>query len=564
MNEKQETGLVKQEKKLPINIDISSGMVPSTYNELLQFAGLYHNSGLAPKSLDTVQKVAIAMGMCIELGIPILTSIQDMAVINQKVGIYGDAALALVRKSGQLEYLKEEEAGTPYSDDWTFTCEIKRKGATARTGKWTWEDAKRAGFDNPMRRDGQTKDTHSPWRRFTRRMMQFKARNFPLRDEFGDILKGMKVAEDLQDAIDITETAQDITKPAPPEDENVYGIEPEETGETKPEPEKVPEKEPAEETGGMQGGNPNCRHLTCTEKDGYWVCDDCGAKEKVMPKPSIEPEEEPGEETWNCVKQGAHLMEKQDDGSYKCTVCGDMRPAKSKEPAEEPWDSEKECEAERQKEEIRQELVKTRKEFINIYKEDSIRAKAKELDGDTSEWPDIPLDVGRTKTERAMTLLDWWVKRVEDSIPGHTYVIGQGIVPIETPEPVQEEAEAGKEELPLNGEFVQCLVNGQDTPKYDCVNNCWRGDQYHNQCTVFQEKWGQKEGEDSEELKAKKKQFDFFRNEFGDETWPKVRESILKIHFEGKTLKELNLEEINAFLSQCNRHLDEYVARGGK
>lgn len=209
-------------ERAPINIDITRGITPHTYSELLQFAALYRESGLAPKSFTTTPQLAIAIGMCIELDRPILTGIQDMAVINGHVSIYGDAALAIVRKSGLLEYIIEEETGKPYADDWKFTCELKRKGSPKpRLGVWTWEDAKRAGFDDPRTRDGG-KDVHSPWRRFTRRMMQFKARNFPLRDEFGDVIKGMTLAEDAQDIIDVTPIPslkiEGRTEPAPGED----------------------------------------------------------------------------------------------------------------------------------------------------------------------------------------------------------------------------------------------------------------------------------------------------------------------------------------------------------
>jgi hypothetical protein len=200
----EETSLAPTEAKKPINIDISSGMIPHNYDELMQFSALYKGSGLAPKSFQTIQQVAIGIGMCIELRRPILTGLQDMAVINGKVSIYGDAALAQVRSSGLLEYIVETETGTPYQDGWTFTCELKRKGSPEpRKGIWTWEDAKRAGFDDPKMKDGR-KDIYSPWTRFTRRMMTFKARNFVLRDEFGDVIKGMTLAEDAQDIIDVT------------------------------------------------------------------------------------------------------------------------------------------------------------------------------------------------------------------------------------------------------------------------------------------------------------------------------------------------------------------------
>jgi len=95
-------------------------------------------------------------------------------------------------------YPKSEETGTPYTDDWTFKFTVKRIGRPAETGVWTWADSKKAGFDAPKTKDGRN-DTWSPWTRFTRRMMQWKARNFVMRDNFGDVLKGMKTVEDLHD-----------------------------------------------------------------------------------------------------------------------------------------------------------------------------------------------------------------------------------------------------------------------------------------------------------------------------------------------------------------------------
>lgn len=183
----------------PINIDFSQkGIVPNNYNELLQMAALVHRSGLAPKSLDTVQKVAIAMAMCMEVGRPVLTGIQDMAVINGKVGMFGDAVLAVIRSSGLLEKFNQWEEGVPYGDDWVVHTLVKRKGAEEKTDYFSWQDAKRAGVADPKTRDGRP-DQFSPWRRWPRRMMYFKSRNFLLRDEFGDLLKGIQPAEDFYD-----------------------------------------------------------------------------------------------------------------------------------------------------------------------------------------------------------------------------------------------------------------------------------------------------------------------------------------------------------------------------
>lgn len=191
-------------------VDLTGGIVPKDFDELNRFAELVNRAGLSPKSFDTPAKVAIGILTNMELGRPIITGLQDLAIINGKCGIYGDASLAMVTASGLMDkdYPIEEETGTPFADDWTFIFKVKRKGGSEKIGKWTWAESKRAGFDNPMQRDGKP-DRYSPWRRFTRRMMQWKARNYVLRDTFGDILKGMKTVEDLHDmdgVVDLTET----------------------------------------------------------------------------------------------------------------------------------------------------------------------------------------------------------------------------------------------------------------------------------------------------------------------------------------------------------------------
>lgn len=197
----QETAVVEQ-KKQPIAIDLTGGIVPTDYNELLQFAALMHSASLAPKTLDTVPKIAIAMLTAMEIGLPIVSGIQNIAVINNRAGIWGDAALAIVRGSGLLEVFEEWNEGERKTPKWTYYCKLKRKGYKEVTGSFSWQEAIEAGFHDPKQRDGR-QDNFSPWRRFTNRMMTFKARNFVLRDQFGDILKGLRTAEDLGDIVEM-------------------------------------------------------------------------------------------------------------------------------------------------------------------------------------------------------------------------------------------------------------------------------------------------------------------------------------------------------------------------
>ena len=153
---------------------------------------------MMPKSIETPEAVFVAMQMGAEIGLSPMASVQNIAVINGRPGIYGDAALAIIRSSGQLEEFKEWSEGERKKPDWTYFCRVKRKGCEAVTGSYSWAEALEAGFD-------QVKP-ESPWKRWTNRMMQFKARNFAMRDQFADFLKGIRTIEENSDAIVLEST----------------------------------------------------------------------------------------------------------------------------------------------------------------------------------------------------------------------------------------------------------------------------------------------------------------------------------------------------------------------
>jgi len=240
-----ETAVAKPDLK---NIELQRGVLPKDYEDVMRFAGLVHSSGLAPKGFDTAPKVAVGILTNLELRRPIITGLQGLAIINGRCGIYGNDALAMVTASGLMEngYPKETETGTPFEDDWTFTFTVKRKGHPENTGIWTWAESKRAGFDEPKTREGKP-DIWSPWTRFTRRMMQWKARTFVLRDEFGDVLRGMNTVEELHDIIDLEQTtAETFQKPAlPPEAVNPETGEIKNLYETKESPAELKPLQPA-------------------------------------------------------------------------------------------------------------------------------------------------------------------------------------------------------------------------------------------------------------------------------------------------------------------------------
>ncbi|ORJ13425.1 hypothetical protein A7D02_07365 [Aeromonas salmonicida] len=160
-------------------------MEPQNLQEAMQLADMLANSNLVPKSYQgKAGDVLVACQWGSEIGLKPLQALQNIAVINNVPAVWGDALVALVRGSGLCEYIKQ---------DWdpstkTATCSVKRRGEPEETRTFSEEDARLAGH--------LSKDTY---KKNLQRMLSIRARAFALRDVFADVLKGLKVAEEVED-----------------------------------------------------------------------------------------------------------------------------------------------------------------------------------------------------------------------------------------------------------------------------------------------------------------------------------------------------------------------------
>lgn len=161
---------------------------PRSMQELEQFAKTVSQSRMVPKKYrGNPQDITVAVMHGMELGLPPLQALQSVAVINGRPSIYGDAALALVRKSGLCEYVKEwqaQEDGEPVA-----YCKALRKGDPEPTQqRFSWSEAQEAGLTGGK----------GPWNDYPRRMLQMRARSWCLRDAFPDVLSGLMLAEEAE------------------------------------------------------------------------------------------------------------------------------------------------------------------------------------------------------------------------------------------------------------------------------------------------------------------------------------------------------------------------------
>jgi len=179
------------------------GFAPATITEAIQFSEMLASSAMVPKAYQgKPQDIMVCVQWGYEIGLAPMQALQNIAVINGKPSVYGDAAMALVQASPVCEDVEEyfEGEGTPNP---VAVCVAQRKGRKPVVAKFSVEDAKRAGLWGKQ----------GPWQAYPKRMMQMRARGFALRDAFPDVLKGLITAEEAQDYPDEAKPKQpkDIT-----------------------------------------------------------------------------------------------------------------------------------------------------------------------------------------------------------------------------------------------------------------------------------------------------------------------------------------------------------------
>jgi hypothetical protein len=166
-------------------------LTPKTLEEAMKYSEMLARSSIVPKNYQGKPgDILVAMQMGNELGLKPIQSLQNIAVINGKPCIYGDACMALVKIHPECEDIVE------YYDPKieAAVCKVKRRGKTEHISTFSVEQAKKAGLW------GKT----GPWTQYPQRMLQMRARGFALRDTFPDALQGLILAEEAMDHKDVT------------------------------------------------------------------------------------------------------------------------------------------------------------------------------------------------------------------------------------------------------------------------------------------------------------------------------------------------------------------------
>jgi hypothetical protein len=162
----------------------NNGIAPTNFFEACKLAEFLSKSDMIPKNyVGKVGSILAAIQMGSEIGLKPMQALQNIAVINGRPTLWGDAMLALVQSHSSFEYIRESDDGQK------ATCTVKRKNADEHTVTFSNDDARKAGL---LGKPG-------PWSQYPARMRQVRARGFAIRDQFADALKGFSCAEEVLD-----------------------------------------------------------------------------------------------------------------------------------------------------------------------------------------------------------------------------------------------------------------------------------------------------------------------------------------------------------------------------
>ncbi len=190
-------------------------LTPTSFEEAFRMADNLAKSDLVPKDYKGKPgNVLVAMQMGAEVGLQPMQAIQNIAVINGRPCVWGDSLIGLVRASPLCEYVRE------HWDDKrkVAVCVAKRRGDEQEYRvEFGMEDANAAGLAGKQ----------GPWTQYPKRMCQMRARSWVCRDLFADVLRGLQVAEEVMDFIDVTPAkakgSTTIAELSNPEDDKPVG-----------------------------------------------------------------------------------------------------------------------------------------------------------------------------------------------------------------------------------------------------------------------------------------------------------------------------------------------------
>jgi len=208
-----------EDQKAMMSLELRSDqmLAPQTLGQALEWARILCDAEIVPKAYrGKPADVLTCLLFGRNLGLDVVQSLQNVAVVNGKATVYGDALLGIVlakmSDGERAEFLETfEETWEPNVEEGKATC-TARRGKRTRTISFSiadarkiqtieadWEGVPQGGRPKQKRVSLAEKETY---KNYPRRMCKFKSRNEVLRDLFPDYLLGILPREDAEDYVE--------------------------------------------------------------------------------------------------------------------------------------------------------------------------------------------------------------------------------------------------------------------------------------------------------------------------------------------------------------------------
>ena len=161
---------------------------PETFPQAMDMAQQLASSRLVPdsyrgKPLD----ILIVADFASRVGLPLLTAMQGVAVINGRPTLWGDCMLAVAQSHPSWRGMSERIEGT--GENLRAICTVRRDGRDDATSEFSVAMAKQARLWGKP----------GPWVTYPARMLAMRARSWAVRAIFADALQGVESADELAD-----------------------------------------------------------------------------------------------------------------------------------------------------------------------------------------------------------------------------------------------------------------------------------------------------------------------------------------------------------------------------
>ncbi len=160
------------------------GLQPQNIDEAYRVATAISKSGMCPQSLNTAEKVFVAMQTGMEAGLSAMAAVRSVVVINGLPSWKGEAALGLIRSRGT-----NIETGIGGEGESRFGFAKFRIGDETKEVRFSVADAKQAGLWGKG----------GPWTLYPNDMLVWRAVSRASKRYFSDVLMGLALAEEVAD-----------------------------------------------------------------------------------------------------------------------------------------------------------------------------------------------------------------------------------------------------------------------------------------------------------------------------------------------------------------------------